>query len=89
MAFSPANRDAANNRSRYDFGIVRKLANPVSASKFRPPSARQKPKPYSLPTVKELTPDEAKAVLEAKGPPDDENVRKMLNAVRLRLGEKK
>jgi len=39
--------------------------------------------------VKELTPDEAKAVLEAKGPPDDENVKKMLNAVRLRLGEKK
>jgi len=72
VAFSPANRDAANNRSRYDFGIVRKLTNPVSASKFRPPSARQKPKPYSPPTVKELTPDEAKACWRQKAlPPSD------------------
>jgi hypothetical protein len=61
----------------------------VSASKSHPPSARQKPKPYSPPTVKELTLGEAKAVLETKGAPDDENVKKVLNAVRLRLGEKK
>ena len=46
-----------------------------------------KRKPYNKPTLKILTPAEAKAALEAKGVPDDENVQKLMEAVKLRLGE--
>jgi hypothetical protein len=61
----------------------------VSASKSSPSSVPNTPKPYSQPTSKKLTLEEAKAVLEAKGVPGDENVQKLLDVIRLRLGAKK
>ena len=48
----------------------------------------KKRKPYNSPTLIKLTPEEAKATLEAKGLPGDEKVKKLLEAVKLRLGEK-
>jgi hypothetical protein len=52
-------------------------------------SSVPKRKPYNRPTVTKLTPEEAKAVLEAKGIPGNEEARQLLEAIRLRLGEKK
>jgi hypothetical protein len=51
--------------------------------------APKKRKPYNAPTLTKLTPEEAKDALKAKGLPDDENVQKIMEAVKLRLGEKK
>jgi hypothetical protein len=61
----------------------------VSASKSGPSSVPKKPKPYNRPTLTKLTPEEAKTALEAKGLPGDENVQKLMDATRLRVGEKK
>jgi hypothetical protein len=60
----------------------------VSASNSGLSNARKKRKPYNAPTVTKLTPEEAKAALEATGLPDDEKVPKPVEAVKLRLGEK-
>jgi hypothetical protein len=47
----------------------------------------KKRRPYNKPTVTKLTPEEAKTALEAKGVPEDENVQKLLEAVKLRMEE--
>jgi hypothetical protein len=58
----------------------------VSASNSDLSSAPKKRKPYNAPTLTRVTPEEAKTALDAKGLPDDENVPKLMEAVRLRLG---
>ena len=60
----------------------------MSASKSGLSSVPKKRRPYNRPTLTKLTPEEAKTALEAKGLPDDANVQKLMEAVKLRLGEK-
>jgi hypothetical protein len=76
----------ANNRARYDFGRMRRV--PSVSAKSGLSSVPKKRRPYNRPTLTRLTPEEAKTALEAKGVPDDENVQKLMEAVKLRLGEK-
>ena len=49
----------------------------------------KKRRPYNGPILTKLTPEEAKTALETKGLPDDENVQKLMEAVKRKLGEKK
>lgn len=60
----------------------------MSASNPRLSNAPKKRKPYNAPILTKLTPEEAKNTLEAKGLPDDEKVPKLIEAAKLRLGEK-
>ena len=60
----------------------------MSASDSGLSNAPKKRKPYNAPTLTKLTPEEAKTALEAKALPDDENVPKLKEAAKLRLGGK-
>ena len=55
----------------------------MSASKTGLSSAPKR-KPYNRPTVKKLTPEEAKAELEAKAIPGSENTQQLLDALKKR-----
>ena len=59
----------------------------MSASNSRLSNAPKNRKRYNSPSLTKLTPEEAKNALEAKGIPDDENVQKLIEAAKLRLGE--
>ena len=61
----------------------------MSASKSGPSRAPRKPKRYNPPAAKELTLEEAKVALETKGLPGGENVQKLLDIIRWKLGAKK
>jgi hypothetical protein len=87
-ALSYANSSPANNWSRYDFRTNQEVFH-VSTSKSSLSHDPKKRKPYKGPTLTKLTPEKARTALEAKGLPDDENVQKLMEAVKLILGEKK
>ena len=57
----------------------------MAASKSVPNSANKRRKPYKTPAITELTPEAAKAILESNSIPGDEQVEKLLEAIRTRL----
>lgn len=59
----------------------------MSGSNSRLSDTPKKRKPYHSPTLTKLTPEEAKTLLEVKSLPDDQNVQKLMEAAKLRLGE--
>ena len=59
----------------------------MSASKTSP-SPTHKRRPYHRPTLTRLTPEEAKAMLEAQSIPRDERARKNSGRKQVRLEEK-
>jgi hypothetical protein len=58
----------------------------VRVSDKKAASKSRKRKPYSPPTLKQLSPEAAKALLEAKAIPGDKEAEKLLKEIRRKLG---
>jgi hypothetical protein len=56
----------------------------VCASKSIPSRVRNR-KPYNKPALEELTPENAKKLLESRADPTDKNVEKLLKEIKRRL----
>lgn len=57
----------------------------MAARKPGPKSTRKKRKPYEKPTLTQLTAEAAIAALETKGIPGDEQVEKLVQAIKSRM----
>jgi len=56
----------------------------MSASKLVPTSTNKRRKPYEKPTATTLTREAAKAILESKSIPGDEQAEKLMEGIRMR-----
>jgi hypothetical protein len=57
-------------------------------SKRKAARGNRKRKPYRPPTVTQLTPEEAKSMLEAKGIPGDQGTKELLKEINRQLENK-